>query len=64
MPDLFVDCPDCGGSGEIRWNPSSVHDPQLEQSAMCSTCRGDGMVSLDEVRGMKRAVPAPAQKEA
>lgn len=40
----LVDCPDCHGEGEIRFNPSrSVpKDPQLEDSARCGRCHGDG----------------------
>lgn len=37
-------CDVCWGSGEVRWNPSPVNDPQAELDAECSRCGGTGAV--------------------
>jgi DnaJ-class molecular chaperone len=40
-------CPVCGGSGEVRWNPSRDGNPEFEESAECRYCDGQGGVEVD-----------------
>ena len=47
--------PDCRGTGEVWHNPTWRKDPQYDEPHRCPTCRGDGLVSRDEIEAADEA---------
>ena len=44
-PEEPRSCLQCDGGGEVAWNPSHIGDPQLERTATCPRCGGEGVES-------------------
>lgn len=50
IPEGYVKCPTCNGSGEVRfrWSePSFTNNPATSDFMSCATCLGDGYVTKD-----------------
>jgi DnaJ-class molecular chaperone len=46
-----VECPDCEGTGSIRYQPSATKDGWTWLWSWCSRCDGEGRVQSESVTG-------------